>query len=89
MTVLSALGERLGPFGAWSEVLEFVRSPRRVIYYQAAMDVRPKRVWSRLVVRGARDYRVMVSPFGGGNDFDPFEADVSHLDRFWRVIGRV
>lgn len=74
-------------FSAWSELLDYVGRGEPV-YYQGPLDNRASRVDAKVLRRKRVPSLVRVSPFGywprGRRPFDPFSADVGHLDRFRR-----
>jgi hypothetical protein len=69
----------LEPFYTWAAVLEHIRAGR-VTFYHAPMDIEARRVPVSVI-----GDRVRVGDVTTHLNFDAFDADEGHLDRFRRV----
>ena len=76
-----AVGESMSAFLRWRDLLRHV-DRRQPLLYLAPLDAEPCAVHVRRM-KGSKALHV-APKFGNG--FDPFEADVTHLDRFRRVV---
>jgi len=73
-------GDGFEMFASWPDVLAAARRGDR-LWYQAALDVRPRAI---AVDRVFKNGKIRIDPLS--NQADKFTADVGHLDRFRRRV---
>ncbi len=78
-------GPRFERFASWRDVLAYAATGA-ALYYHAPLDVAPVRVRYEARPRTIRIFPPGRTGRGKARTSDSFSADVSHLDRFRKLV---